>query len=111
MARSNRADGLTKKANGLYERMTHQGMATIQRQPRNPMIPNARMVWVLTFEDDSVAREATTLYGAVLIMVGCLKSRAPKTHMVRNLMSGKMVEERIDTPYTCSVASETYWAS
>ena len=34
-----------------------------------------------------------------------------RTHMVRNLMTGEMVEENVNTPYTCSVASETYWAS
>ena len=30
---------------------------------------------------------------------------------VTNLMSGKYVLEQIGTPWTCSVASETYWAS
>lgn len=34
-----------------------------------------------------------------------------KTHMVKNLMTGEMVEEAVDTPYTCSVASETYWST
>ena len=34
-----------------------------------------------------------------------------RTHMVRNIMTGEMVEENINTPYTCSVASETYWCS
>ena len=34
-----------------------------------------------------------------------------RTHMVRNLMTGEMVEENVNTPYTCSVASETYWCS
>lgn len=32
-----------------------------------------------------------------------------KTHMVRNLMSGKMVEESVNLPFACSVASEAYW--
>ena len=31
--------------------------------------------------------------------------------MVRNLISGEQVKERTDTPYTLSVASETYWCS
>jgi hypothetical protein len=30
---------------------------------------------------------------------------------VQNLMSGKYVEEAIDTPYFCSVGSESYWSS
>ena len=34
-----------------------------------------------------------------------------KTHMVRSVMTGDMVEEDVDTPYTCSVASETYWST
>ena len=32
-------------------------------------------------------------------------------HTVRNLMSGKPVQERSNTPWSCSVASETYWSS
>ena len=32
-----------------------------------------------------------------------------KTHMVRNLMTGDLVEERVNTPGCCSVASERYW--
>lgn len=31
--------------------------------------------------------------------------------MVRNLMTGAMVEEAADTPYYCSVSSESYWSS
>ena len=31
--------------------------------------------------------------------------------MVRNLMTGALVEEAADTPYSCSVASESYWSS
>jgi len=30
--------------------------------------------------------------------------------MVRNLMSGAMVEEDADTPHFCSVSSESYWS-
>ena len=31
--------------------------------------------------------------------------------MVRNIMSGKMVREHYKTPYSCSVGSESYFAS
>ena len=31
--------------------------------------------------------------------------------MVRNLMTGAMVEEAADTPYYCSVSSESYWSN
>ena len=30
---------------------------------------------------------------------------------VQNLMSGKPTRERYDTPWSCSVASESYWSS
>ena len=30
---------------------------------------------------------------------------------VQNLMTGKTVMERADTPWSCSVASESYWSS
>lgn len=33
------------------------------------------------------------------------------TRPVVNLMTGKVVEENINTPYSCSVASESYWCS
>lgn len=32
------------------------------------------------------------------------------THKVVNLMTGQEVEESINTPYYCSVSSETYWS-
>ena len=34
-----------------------------------------------------------------------------RTHMVRNAMTGEMVEENVNTPYSCSVASEAYWSN
>lgn len=33
-----------------------------------------------------------------------------KTKMVRNLMSGKMVEIDADTPFCCDPSTETYWS-
>jgi hypothetical protein len=34
----------------------------------------------------------------------------PKTKMVRNLMSGKMIEIDANTPLCCDPSSETYWS-
>lgn len=34
-----------------------------------------------------------------------------KKRKVKNLMSGQEVEESVNLPWTCSVASETYWSS
>ncbi len=31
------------------------------------------------------------------------------THMVRNALTGELVEESVNTPWNCSVASESYW--
>ncbi len=33
------------------------------------------------------------------------------TRKVQNLMTGQMVDEDINTPYCCSVASESYWSN
>ena len=33
------------------------------------------------------------------------------TRKVRNLMTGQMVDEDVNTPYCCSVASESYWSN
>jgi hypothetical protein len=39
-------------------------------------------------------------------------SKMPKrTHMVANLMTGTLVEEDVNLPYSCSVASEAYWSN
>lgn len=35
--------------------------------------------------------------------------RATTTRTVKNAMTGELVEERLDTPHCCSVASEAYW--
>ena len=32
------------------------------------------------------------------------------TRKVRNLVTGEMVDESINTPWSCSVASESYWS-
>ena len=32
-------------------------------------------------------------------------------HLVRNIMTNRVIEEQDGTPYACSVASETYWCS
>lgn len=34
-----------------------------------------------------------------------------RTRTVRNLMTGAMVEEDVNLPYSCSVASESYWSN
>ena len=33
-----------------------------------------------------------------------------KTEMVRNLMTGTMIEQSVNTPLCCDVSSETYWS-
>lgn len=33
-----------------------------------------------------------------------------KTEMVRNLMTGAMVAQSVNTPLCCDVSSETYWS-
>ena len=33
------------------------------------------------------------------------------THMVRHALTGELVEESVNTPWHCSVASESYWSA
>lgn len=40
-----------------------------------------------------------------------LSELGKKTHKVRHLITGEIVDERIDTPYSCSVSSEAYWSN
>jgi len=44
-------------------------------------------------------------YGAYMNLYGNL------TRRVTNLMTGAIVEENINTPYSCSVSSESYWSN
>jgi len=47
----------------------------------------------------------------VVMPLATFKEKYPvKMVMVRNLMSGKMVEQAEDTPLCCDVSSETYWS-
>ena len=41
----------------------------------------------------------------------CARGYDKLTRKVVNLMSGKEVEESINTPYSCSVSSEAYWCN
>lgn len=34
-----------------------------------------------------------------------------RTHVVKNLLTGADVVEDVNTPYCCSVASESYWSN
>lgn len=52
-----------------------------------------------TFRDERVGVEFTDFVGPI------------QKRSVRNLMTGKQVWEDMDTPWTCSVASETYWSA
>jgi hypothetical protein len=44
---------------------------------------------------------------------GALKSSKTHTdyHTVKNVMSGALVQEAVDTPYGCSVGDEAYWCN
>lgn len=33
-----------------------------------------------------------------------------RTHMVRHALTGELIEEPVNTPWHCSVASESYWS-
>jgi molecular chaperone DnaK (HSP70) len=54
---------------------------------------------------------ATRMPTAVEIMdVAAYNAQVPMVE-VTNLMTGKKVMERADTPWSCSVGSESYWSS
>jgi hypothetical protein len=38
------------------------------------------------------------------------ESNVVKKVMVKNLMTGKLVEQESNTPHCCDVSSETYWS-
>ena len=88
------------------------------------IVDNASNIIIKTraFGKDRYATEAAAKAGATrLIRKGKLSSgtftiyeisQMPKrTHTVANLMTGTLVEEDVNTPYACSVASEAYWCS
>lgn len=71
-----------------------------------------------TYATERAARAAATriskiqdTLGAFVVMdVATYQAQVPMRE-VTNLMTGKLVSERADTPWSCSVASETYWSS
>ena len=42
--------------------------------------------------------------------LGYFRENIEKYETVRNLMTGEPVRQSVNTPYYCSVASETYWS-
>jgi hypothetical protein len=53
-------------------------------------------------------------YGPMVVMSYdeyCTLGYDKLTRKVRNVMTGQLVEESINTPYSCSVASEAYWSN
>lgn len=42
--------------------------------------------------------------------IGYFRDNIEQTRMVRNLMTGELVRESVNTPHYCSVGSETYWS-
>lgn len=66
------------------------------------------------FDNDlDTSKVCKSAHEARMFVQGARKSEPLKEgyRWVVNLMSGKRIQESIDTPYTCSVASETYWSS
>jgi hypothetical protein len=67
-------------------------------------VPKAPRDFVNTFRTAKAAHQ---------FIKSALKIPTPRDghKLVVNMMTGKLVEEPIDTPYACSVASESYWCS
>lgn len=104
--------GFERVSAGVYHRRDLRGHTAI-------ITKKAHLQWVgAIFE--GYADEITKDSKAVVIVHG-EGMRAVAQHLnteahnikvkVKNLMSGKEVEESITTPHSCSVASETYWSS
>lgn len=67
-------------------------------------VPKAPRDFVNTFRTAKAAHQ---------FIKSALKIPTPREgyKIVQNIMTGRLVEEAIDTPYTCSVASESYWSA
>ena len=60
------------------------------------------------------AAKLAVMYGPIEVMSWdeyCDRGYDKLTRKVVNLMTGREVEESINTPYSCSVASEAYWSN
>jgi hypothetical protein len=71
-----------------------------------------------TYGTERAARAAATRIGKVKDTLGVFVVMDVSTYQaqvpmreVTNLMTGKTVQESADTPWSCSVASESYWSS
>jgi hypothetical protein len=71
-----------------------------------------------TYASERAARAAVTriskiqdtLGSFVVMEVDAYRAQVPMRE-VTNLLTGETVQERADTPWSCSVASESYWSS
>ena len=61
-------------------------------------------------DDKAMEREVKELNWLYSAKEGYRMEFAPKTKMVKNLMTGQMVEIDADTPWCCNPASESYWS-
>ena len=64
-----------------------------------------------TYATERAARAAATRISKIQDTLGAFVVMDVPMREVTNLMTGKLVSERADTPWSCSVASETYWSS
>ena len=61
-------------------------------------------------DDKAMQREVKELNWLYSAQEGYRLEFAPKTKIVKNLMTGQDVEIDADTPWCCNPASETYWS-
>ncbi len=57
-----------------------------------------------------ISKIQDTLGSFVVMDIPTYEAQVPMREVV-NLMTGQTVQERADTPWSCSVASESYWSA
>ena len=57
----------------------------------------------------AMEREIAALYPTYRKVDGYIFNVVETYRKVMNPQTGKLIEERYDTPYACSVASDAYW--
>jgi hypothetical protein len=61
-------------------------------------------------DTESMKRECNELYDLYPATAGWRMEYFPTTKIVKNLMTGAMVEIAYDTPRSCDPSSELYWS-
>jgi len=101
----------TKQIQSFGNRSAGDGRRRLRRRPLQSKFPYRKVAErYAKMANQNDYHDATNCYVVMSVDEYNERGYNQMTHKVRNLMTGEMVDESINTPWSCSVASESYWS-